>query len=204
MAAALIACAAPLTYARAQPVAAASVSRAEQALRPGDKVKLTIWREPDLSGEFEVQPDGGVTFPKIGRIEIEQLSPDSLKALIVSRYAVSLRDPSIEVTPLRRIVVSGSVRDAGYHYADPTVTVQGALALAGGITTEGDRKRIELARGGEVTSIKLSNAPSLADSPVQSGDEVTAPERSWASRNTGLIASGLTGVALIVAAIIRP
>ena len=101
-------------------------------------------------------------------------------------------------------MVSGSVRDAGYHYADPTVTVLGALALAGGITTEGDRKRIDLVRDGEETSIKLSNAPSLADSPVQSGDQVTAPERSWASRNTALIASGLTGVALIVAAIIRP
>jgi protein involved in polysaccharide export with SLBB domain len=53
---------------------------AERPLQPGDKLKVTIWREPDLSGEFEVQPDGSVTFPKIGRVQVDRLSTDSLTA----------------------------------------------------------------------------------------------------------------------------
>ncbi len=173
-------------------------------LQAGDKLKVTIWREPDLSGEFEVQPDGSVTFPKIGRIQVDQLSTDSLTALIVARYAVSLRDPSIDVTPLRRIVVSGSVKNAGFQYADPTVSIAGAVALAGGVTPDGDRGHIELLRDGKKTSIDLSDAASIADSSLQSGDEVRVPERSWVERNVGLVASSITAIALIVAARIRP
>jgi polysaccharide biosynthesis/export protein len=175
-----------------------------RALQPGDKVKVTIWREPDLSGEFEVQPDGGVTFPKIGRIQVDRISTDSLRAVIVARYAVSLRDPTIEVTPLRRIVVSGSVRDAGFHYADPTVSVLGAVALAGGVTEDGDRGKVELLRDGRDIPINVSDTSSLGDSALQSGDQVLVPERSWAARNTGLLASMLTAAALVVAAIIKP
>ena len=177
---------------------------AERPLQPGDKLKVTIWREPDLSGEFEVQPDGSVAFPKIGRIQVDRLSTDSLTALIVARYSVSLRDPAIDVTPLRRIVVSGSVRNAGFQYADPTVSVAGAVALAGGVTQDGDRGHIELLRDGKKTSIDLSDASSIADSSLQSGDEVRVPERSWLERNVGLVASSLTAIAIIVAARIHP
>jgi len=189
---------------RTQRGAATNPAPSERPLQPGDKLKLTIWREPDMTGEFEVQPNGAVNFPKIGRIQVDGLSTDSLRKVILDAYAVSLRDAAIEVTPLRRVVVEGSVRNAGFQYADPTVTVRGALALAGGVTTEGNQKRIELVRDGKETSIKLSGAPSLADSPAQSGDLIRVPERSWAARNTAVIASGLTAVAIFLATRIRP
>lgn len=189
---------------RAQRVSVRSGDPSERPLQPGDKLKLTIWREPDMTGEFEVQPNGAVNFPKIGRIQVDELSTDSLRKVILDAYAVSLRDAAIEVTPMRRIVVDGSVRNAGFFYADPTVTVRGALALAGGVTPEGNRKRIELVRDGRQTTINLSNAPSLADSPAQSGDQIRVPERSWAARNTAVIASGLSAVAIYFATRIRP
>ena len=189
--------------AQAAPTAQAA-QPANGALQPGDKVRVSVWREPDLSGEFEVQPDGGVTFPKIGRIQVDRISTDSLTALIIARYSVSLRDPSIQVTPLRRIVVSGSVRNAGFQYADPTVSVLGAVALAGGVTPDGDRGKIDLLRDGRDIAIKLSDAPALADSSVRSGDEILVPQRSWVERNVGLVASSITAIALIVAARIHP
>lgn len=189
---------------RTQRVAATNLAPSERPLQPGDKLKLTIWREPDMAGEFEVQPNGAVNFPKIGRIQVDGLAPDSLRKVILAAYSVSLRDAAIEVTPLRRVVVEGSVRNAGFQYADPTVTVRGALALAGGVTSEGNQKRIDLTRDGIETVIKLSGAPNLADSPAQSGDLIRVPERSWWARNTAVVASGLTAVAIYLATRIRP
>jgi protein involved in polysaccharide export with SLBB domain len=194
----------PFSGALAQNAAAPMSSRADVAAQPGDKVRLRIYREPDLSGDFVVPEDGVVSFPKIGEVHVNQLTTDSLRALLVEQYSHSLRDPSIEVTVLRRVNVIGSVRNPGFYYADPTVTVKGALALAGGVTPEGNKNKVELLRDNKRTSIGLSSQATLADSPVESGDQVSAPERSWLSRNTALVVSGVTGLALIAVTIIRP
>jgi protein involved in polysaccharide export with SLBB domain len=178
-------------------------SRADVAARPGDKVRLRIYREPDLSGEFTVPEDGGVDFPKIGPVRVDRMSTDSLRSLLIAEYSHSLRDPAIEVTVLRRVNVTGAVRNPGFYYADPTVTVQGALALAGGVTPEGNKNKLELQRGNQRTAISLSDGRSLADSPIQSGDQVSAPERSWLSRNTALVVSGVTGLAVVAVTLIR-
>lgn len=194
---------APFSGALAQQASAPNASRGDVAAQPGDKVRLKIYREPDLSGEFVVPEDGVVSFPKIGEVHVNQLTTDSLRALLVEQYSHSLRDPSIEVTVLRRVDVIGSVRNPGFYYADPTVTVKGALALAGGVTPEGNKNKVELLRDNKRTSIGLSSQATLADSPVQSGDQVSAPERSWLSRNTALVVSGITGLAVVAVTIIR-
>lgn len=189
---------------RAQEAPARVTARPELSLQPGDRVQLRIWREPDLSGDFAVGESGIVVFPKIGPLNVAHLSIDSLTRTLTTRYSVSLRNPAVEVTALRRINVLGAVRNPGFFYADPTVTVTGALALAGGVTIDGDQKRIELLRAGQESSISIGTERSLADAAIQSGDNIRVPERSWISRNTALIASGVTGVALVLAAVIRP
>ena len=173
-------------------------------LQPGDRVQLKIWREPDLSGEFTVQENGTVVFPKVGPLNVAQVSIDSLTRQLTAHYSASLRNPAVEITALRRVSVAGAVRNPGFYYADPTVTVQGAVALAGGVAPNGNQKRIDLLRGGEQTEIKVGTDPTAADSGIQSGDQIRIPERSWLSRNTALVASGITGAALVVAAFIRP
>ena len=194
----------PLAGALAQTAPARAPGASDVAAQPGDKVRLKIYREPDLSGEFVVPESGSVAFPKIGEVQVNQLSTDSLRSLLIEQYSHSLRDPAIEVTVLRRVNVIGSVRSPGFYYADPTITVRGALALAGGVTPEGDKNKAELVRGTTRTKIDLTGGTSLADSPVQSGDEVSAPQRSWFSRNTALVVSGVTGLALIVVTLVRP
>lgn len=176
---------------------------ASAALKPGDRIRVRIWREPDLSGEFALPPDGVVDFPRIGRIPVGQLSIDSLRALLTARYAEELRDPAIEVTPLRRVRVFGAVRNPGYYYADPTITVSGAVLLAGGATADGNDKRIDLLRNGAQIHLAKAGGAFREDPAVQSGDEVTVPERSWAARNMAFVTSMVTGIALVIAAVIR-
>lgn len=172
-------------------------------LRPGDRVRLKVWREPDLSGDFDVHEDGIVVFPKVGRLDVQQISTDSLKSLLLTRFAVSLRSPSVEVTVLRRVNVLGSVRNPGLYYLDPTTTVADALALAGGVSPEGQQDRFELLRDGKRLPVELSSDSRLADSPLQPGDQLRIPQRSWLSRNTGLVAATLTSAAIVFAATIR-
>lgn len=172
-------------------------------LQPGDRVRLKVWREPDLSGEFDVADEGVVVFPKVGRIDVRRITTDSLTSLLLAGYADSLRDPSVEVTVLRRVTVQGSVRAPGLYYVDPTITVSGALAMAGGISSDGNRNRIELLRGGDSRPIMLMRESRLTDTSLQSGDRLMVRERSWVGRNTGVVSAGLAAVAVVFAALIR-
>jgi polysaccharide export outer membrane protein len=167
-------------------------------------VRLKIYRESELSGDYQVDERGSVVFPKIGPMQVSQLSADSLKSLLIASYTVYLRDPSVEVTLLRRVNVLGAVRSPGLYQADQTQTVADVLAQAGGATPDGKPDQVELRRGGERLGIKLGRNARLFGSSVQSGDQLWVPQRSWFSRNSGtLVAAGLSATALLVATQIR-
>jgi polysaccharide export outer membrane protein len=170
------------------------------ALRPGDLVRLRIWREPDLSGDFPVNESGVVVLPKLGPRTVIAEHPDSLKAWIVRSYANYLRNPSIEVLLIRRIQVLGAVRNPGLYPVEPTMTVADAIALAGGTTPQGRSDKVELRRQGQRLPGTLSGRLLIGESPIRSGDQVFVPERSWLSRNPGLVV-GIVG--LVTTIIIR-
>lgn len=161
-------------------------------LRPGDLIRLRIWREPDLSGEFQVDENGVATFPKIGPIKVLDESPESLKEKLLSGYAVYLRNPSVEVTMLRRINVLGAVQKPGLYPVDPTMTIADALAAAGGATAMGDQHKVELVRDGVRVSQGVNSNTRIGETPLRSGDQIFVPERSFIVRNAGLVATGVS------------
>lgn len=169
-------------------------------LRPGDMIRLRIWREPDLSGDFAVDPTGSVVFPKLGPMTVTKQSPDTLRAKLIAAYRVYLNHPSIDVMFLRRVQVLGAVRNPGLYPVDPTMTLGDALALAGGTTPDGNPNKLSVIRGGVKISRKLSHGIRVADSEIRSGDEIFVPERSWISRNPGILATAITAsVSLFIA-----
>jgi polysaccharide biosynthesis/export protein len=174
------------------------------ALRPGDIVRLRIWREPDLSGDFPVDESGQIVFPKIGAIVVEAVSADSLKRMLVSSYSAYLRDPAVEVTLLRRVTILGAVRNPGLYPLDLTMTVSDAMAIAGGAAADGRADRVELRRDGEKLTVDLSAQTRLGDTPIRAGDQLYFPQRSWISRNPGIVAGSLTAMTgLIVSLLVR-
>ena len=189
--------------AQAAPAEIAVAQQHGVALRPGDLIRLKIWREPDLSGEFQVDEQGTAVFPKIGAVQVTELTSDSLNRFLVGTYSVYLRNPSIDVTLLRRINVLGSVKNPGLYPVDPTMTIADALAMAGGATSDGKANKVELIRGGQRIQTGLEGHTRVADSPIRSGDQLIVPQRSWASRNGWLLGSLITGTAVIVAATVR-
>ncbi len=160
-------------------------------LRPGDVVRLKIWREPDLSGDFAISEVGVATLPKIGPMEVVNITPIALRDSLIKVYSVYLKDPAIEVTHLRRVNILGAVKNPGSYTLEPTLTVEGALALAGGSTPQGKSDKFELRRDGQRIPLKVSASTQIAALPLRSGDQIFVPERSWISRNGAVVIAAL-------------
>jgi polysaccharide export outer membrane protein len=191
----------PLGPALAQS-AGAQDSTPGELLRPGDVLKLNVWREPEWSGEFAVDESGIAVLPRLGAVRVTTMSADSLRRFLVDSLGRYLRNPSIEVIPLRRVQILGAVRTPGLYPVPATVSVGDAVALAGGATPEGKPDQVVLRRGGERLQINLTRDTRLADTPIRTGDELFVPQRSWVSRNSGLVAAGLSAATTLVVALI--
>ena len=83
------------------------------------------------------------------------------------------------------------------------MTVADALALAGGTTPQGRSDKVELRRQGEKVPGKLSGRLVIGESSIQSGDQIFVPERSWISRNPGVLIGALGLVATVVFRVVR-
>ena len=168
------------------------------SLGPGDFILLKIWREPDLSDTVQVDNAGLAVFPKLGPIEVTGIRPDSLERLLVRDYSRYLQNPSIKVTVLRRITIWGAVMRPGTYPVDLTMTITDALALAGGAKPEGKSDKVELRRGSKRYMVDLSRGTEqVGDLALRSGDQLVVPERSWVSRNPGLIVGAIGTMASV-------
>src|SRR5688500_4910681 len=145
-----------------------SAATRSDIIGPGDVLKLRIWREPDMSGEFQVASNGTVVLPRLGQINVASMPADSLQVILTDKYKSFLNNPSIEISLLRRVTITGAVRTPGVYPLDPTMTIADALALAGGASAEGKRDQVEIRRRGKSIVANLRDNTVLADSPVQS------------------------------------
>lgn len=164
-------------------------------LESGDRIRLNIWREPDMAGEYRVDADGRVVFPRLGARTVTGKDPAALKEELMREYGRLLRTPAVEITFLRRINVGGAVQRPAVYYIDPTMTVRDVLLEAGGATPIGRTDRIELIRDGELIEAKLRVDLPVVESPIRSGDQLYVPERGWLARNTNA-AVGIGGAIL--------
>lgn len=165
------------------------------SLRPGDVLRLRIWREPDLSGDFPIDNTGQAILPRLGPMVVIGIPADQLKQRLTVEYQKFLNNPSIEVTPLRRISILGAVRNPGIYPIDPSVTLGQAPSVAGGAIPDSKRNMLELRRDGTTRQVDLKKQPALASLQLASGDQIYIPERSWFSKNATWVVSTAIGVA---------
>jgi protein involved in polysaccharide export with SLBB domain len=173
------------------------------AVSPGDLVRLRIWREPDLSGEFEIDKDRTVVLPKLGPIVVGAIGPDSLRGMLTSAYTTYLNNPSIEVTVLRRISILGAVRNPGLYPVNATMRLSDALALAGGVAPDGKMNQVKLYRDGKQVDVQLTPATVMGQTTVRSGDQLLVPQKSWFSRNPGIVSALIGAVVTTTVALTR-
>ena len=173
-------------------------------LMPGDAILVTIWREPTLSGQFLVDHRGMVTLPLLGERSVRGEPWPQIRSSLLEGYAHELRNPSIEITPLRRIYVLGEVAAPGLYPADPTISLAGVVAMAGGAGPDGDLRRVQVFREGSLLTREVLPASSLASVGIRSGDQVFLGKKPWVERNsTFLVTALLSATSVIVSLAMR-
>jgi polysaccharide biosynthesis/export protein len=172
-------------------------------LRPGDLIRVQIYQEAELNGDFLVDQDGVVILPLIGAQPVTDTPMRELRTRLVEAYRAHLRNPSINITPLRRINVLGEVQRPGIYPVDPTVSLADAIAMAGGATPMGDLRRIRIIRGGQTLSERAEIGETLGAVDIRSGDRVLVDRRSWVERNSTFVVSTVLSVTSIIIALVR-
>ncbi len=180
------------------PVALAAQGAPAITLRPGDRIELRVLRDTSLSRTIPVDERGQAVLPLLGARAVTATPWPALRDSLLRELGGQLNDPGISITPLRRVFVLGFVQRPGAYYADPTTPIAGALALAGGASSEGDLRKIRLLRDGAplFEKVSIEDARVLAD--LRSGDQIFVDRRGWFDRNSPFVASALVGLAGIV------
>jgi polysaccharide biosynthesis/export protein len=112
--------------------------KTEFVLGPSDVLHINVWKNPDLSGDTVVRPDGTITLPLVGDIEASGRTSAEVRAEITQRLAQFIKDDSAVVTVAitainsYRFTVSGNIERPGTFNASHFVTISEAMALAGG------------------------------------------------------------------------
>ncbi|HXF94549.1 MAG TPA: SLBB domain-containing protein [Gemmatimonadales bacterium] len=152
---------------------------ADPVLRVGDALRITVWRQPELSGEFAVAPDSALVHPVYQRVKVAgttlSVAQERLRSLLVAYD----REVQLVVEPLFPVTVAGEVRQPNlYRLAEGTTFAQ-AVALAGGPTELGRLDRVRVIRRDTTMVINLAGGYSRYESlTVASGDQIFVGRRS--------------------------
>ena len=196
----------PLALAAQTPASGAGSTEeagAEGQIQPGDQVVLSIWREPDLSGTFTVDASGSITLPRLGAIAASDYTGSQLQALVRDEFGRYLRNPTIQVSVLRRVGVQGEVQRPGLYMIDLTKTLRDVISEAGGITETGNPNRIAIVREGQRIPLGSGETARYLAAELRSGDQVVVGRRSWFELNSLAIVSTAAVVVSVVVPLLR-
>jgi polysaccharide biosynthesis/export protein len=148
-------------------------------LAPGDQVRLIVFDQPSLSTVYSVDASGNVSIPLAGTVKAEGKTTRQLEAAIVSRLKEEnlLTDAkaAVEVAIYRPFSVLGEVKSPGRFPYAPGMTIEAAVALAGGYTIHANKENIRVTRNASRTEAVTEDLPPAAT--VMPGDSIYVRER---------------------------
>ena len=174
----------------------AEISNGQFFVGPEDKVTVNFHVHTELTRDYRVRTDGSIRMPLVGRMQASGSSREQLEDRIMEAYAAYIVDPlatvDIEYSPSRKVTVLGEVeRTSVLPLTSPRTTVLDVIASSGGISAEGDRTGVLIARriDGRMTIKHYDmNALFAPDDPnmrteipyVEAGDVIYVV-RTWAA-----------------------
>lgn len=156
-------------------------------LHEGDTVSVSVWHEEALQKQVVVLPDGSITFPLVGRIEVAGLSTPEAEQRITEKLKVYIPDPVVTVVIAgidgNRAYVMGKVIHPGSLIISGPITVLQAISIVGGFDKFADEGGIKVVRkkseGQEIVPVHYSDIISGRDMStnilLKSGDTIVVP-----------------------------
>lgn len=168
-------------------VRAADAPASSYKVRPGDTLIVSAWKEPDLSLEVLVRPDGKFSYPLAGDIQAAGRAPQEIREEVIKKIDSFVPDAAVivmvkEINGNKAFVVGKVQRPGPVLMTEPTSVMQ-ALAIAGGTVQFANLKRIIILRtnGAEQSAIpfnydQIADGEALGQNVVlQPGDVIVVP-----------------------------
>jgi len=163
--------------AAAATAASASAESTTYLLDSGDRLRVVVFGQDGLSNSYIVDAAGNITMPLIGAVAARGTSTAELARSIGTRLRNGfIREPhvAIEVESYRPFFILGEVSFPGQYPYVPNMTVETAVAIAGGFTPRAYHREAQLARGQKGQTYRIAVPPTYT---VQPGDTITIEER---------------------------
>lgn len=176
-------------YAKRSPTSTAGETRRFEGgflLGPGDMVDVFVWKHPDLSRQVPVRPDGRISLPLVGDLQVAGRSPAEVADEVTGLLGDYIQVPEVTVSVTQinsfMVYVLGEVATPGPLSLDRSTTVIQALATAGGLTEFADRDDIVVIRKVYGREMRIPfdyddmvKGRGAVDFALQSGDIIYVP-----------------------------
>jgi polysaccharide export outer membrane protein len=164
-------------YAKGRPVPVVAEPTARYTLDSGDKLRIVVFGQDGLTNSYAVDAAGRITMPLIGAVNARGLTPAELSGAIAARLRQGfIREPHVaaEIEVYRPFFILGEVTTPGQYPYVANMTVETAVAIAGGFTPRASRGAVNVTRhfGGQT----VRSAMPLS-APLRPGDTVMVDER---------------------------
>ena len=147
----------------------------------GDRIRLQVDSEPQLTDTFPVGPSQELVLPVVGVLSLHGVLRAELQVAMSRELGRFLRDPIVRATPLIRVSINGEVNRPGFYLLPPTSVVSDVVTAAGGPTQNASVEKMWVERGGRrlVEGQQLQNllavGLTLDDANVRPGDKFVVP-----------------------------
>jgi polysaccharide export outer membrane protein len=149
----------------------------ELRLAAGDKLRVTVFGEDRLSGEYQIDNSGSISLPLAGTVKAAGLTKSQLEEALTTQLKNQyLRNPkvTVDVITYRPFYVLGEVTKPGEYPFRSGLNVLSAIAIAGGATYRANPSKVMIQRSG---SNEMTEYPQSPEVLVMPGDVVRVPER---------------------------
>jgi polysaccharide export outer membrane protein len=146
-------------------------------LGAGDRLRVTVFEQQELTNTYSVDQSGYFAFPLVGAVPARGHTAQQIEATLAARLREGyLRDPdvSVEVDRYRPIFIMGEVGAAGQYSYVPGLTVQKAIAIAGGFSPRANQTGVDITR--DVNGKVITGRVRISD-PLLPGDTIYVRER---------------------------
>lgn len=164
-------------------ITSANETDATYRLHPGDAIKISVWKEDSLTQDLHVLPDGSITYPLIGQIDVAGRDSASVAKIITSKLEKYYPEPIVFVVvtdPKGNVVYAqGKVMKPGTVQLSGPMEVLQVLSMAGGLDKFADKDDIKIVRNKRVMRVNYSDLISGRDMStnyeLQAGDTLVVP-----------------------------